>query len=108
MDIWNRAKCYGTYISKIAVDCSINYCFSECFTFENGSLTRNLSKETLTFNKLLDDLKQCINRSDVNMTTMCAKCLDTYVVMSSYYDSISNENEKIGVCMDIVDLVHNE
>lgn len=28
-----------------------------------------------------------------------------YVKLNSYYISISNENEKIGVCMDIVDTV---
>lgn len=35
----------------------------------------------------------------------CTKCMDTYEKLQNYFLSISNENERIGVCMDIVDLV---
>jgi hypothetical protein len=31
--------------------------------------------------------------------------MEDYLNLDNYYTSISNENEKIGVCMDIVDVV---
>lgn len=47
----------------------------------------------------------CLNGSGINETTMCSACMDSYVELNDFYYSISNENEKIGVCMDIVDQV---
>lgn len=87
-DLWNRAKCY------------------ECFQIVNGRLTNNVSVETTTFNELFKNLTSCINRTDVNETTLCPICIDTYNKLNDYYISISNENEKIGVCMDIVDVMN--
>lgn len=80
--------------------------FVECFKIVNSSLTKNLSVETITFNNLFENLTTCINRTDVNDTALCSICLDDYNNLNDYYISISNENEKIGVCMDIVDMVN--
>lgn len=64
-----------------------------------------MSNQTMQFNELYAVLMECINGSNVNETTMCPKCMDYYVNLSGFYNTISNENEKIGMCMDIVDLV---
>lgn len=48
---------------------------------------------------------KCLNGSGINETTMCPACMEDYTDLNNYYYSISNENEKIGVCMDIVDVV---
>lgn len=48
----------------------------------------------------------CVNRTDVNNETLCPDCMKDYDKLNDYYKSISNEDEKIGVCMDIVDVVN--
>lgn len=83
----------------------MSFCFIECFDVQNNTLTSNKSKETIRFRELHDNLMICLNKSSVNETTMCPLCMDSYVELNDYYNSISNENEKIGVCMDIVDQV---
>lgn len=82
-----------------------NECLLECFEIVNGDLTPNLSNETSRFNKYYSTLMECVNGTYINDTTLCKTCMDNYLDLNNYYISISNENEKIGVCMDIVDLV---
>lgn len=88
VNLWDRAKCY------------------ECFTIVNGTLTNTPSQQTITFNKLFANLSSCINETDVNSTNVCSKCFDEYKNLDNYYRSITDENEKIGVCMDIVDVMN--
>lgn len=71
----------------------------------NGTLSRKISNETIRFEELHTDLMRCLNGSGINETTMCSLCITSYNALNNYYYSISNENEKIGVCMDIVDQV---
>jgi hypothetical protein len=87
-NLWNDAKCY------------------ECYKFENGTLTPNKSIQTTTFNKYHEKYTHCINQRTINDTTICKTCMEDYLNLDNYYTSISNENEKIGVCMDIVDVMN--
>ncbi|XP_044268409.1 osteopetrosis-associated transmembrane protein 1-like [Tribolium madens] len=87
-NLWNNAKCY------------------ECFQVVDGKLTPNKSLQTIAFNKYYETFMQCINHS-VNDTTLCPTCIKDYLDLDNYYRSISNENEKIGGCMDMVDLINN-
>lgn len=68
-------------------------------------MTSMKSKETIQFEELHSSLMTCLNASGINATTMCTLCMDSYEQLNNFYYSISNENEKIGVCMDIVDQV---
>lgn len=89
-DIWNTAKCY------------------ECFVVNNNSLTPNRSANALMFDSLYQKTQECINDYFYyNVSEMCKTCMDTYMKLSDFYKSISNENENIGMCMDIVDLMNN-
>ncbi|ENN81515.1 hypothetical protein YQE_02044, partial [Dendroctonus ponderosae] len=85
VNLWTRAKCY------------------ECFALANGTNTPIPSDISHVFQSLYQDFQDCVNRSREDD---CTKCMDTYVKLQNYFLSISNENEKIGVCMDIVDLMN--
>ncbi|XP_044752391.1 osteopetrosis-associated transmembrane protein 1 [Coccinella septempunctata] len=88
-DLWNRAKC------------------NDCFKFENSNLTPKISNKTLQFDQYYVDLVKCINGTQTNSSKeICQKCLQNYMYLNSFYVSISNENDKIGVCMDIVDIMN--
>lgn len=90
-DLWHKAKCY------------------ECFEIVNNTLTNNISEETLMFNILLNGTLSCINdhnETTNNQTFFCSECISEYLGLNSYYKSISDVNDKIGVCMDIVDLMN--
>lgn len=76
----------------------------ECFETENGTLTPTISKETKIFNDHFQKYNKCLHY--VSENDICKMCLNNYTQLYNYYASISNENEKIGVCMDIVDLVY--
>nr|XP_022903279.1 uncharacterized protein LOC111415691 [Onthophagus taurus] len=84
-NLWNNAKCY------------------ECYEVINSVLTHNLSQETIEFLKLYNRTQKCIGKYP---KTMCDFCMDPYLKLNNYYYSISNENDKIGMCMDIVDLMN--
>lgn len=86
VDLWNRAKCY------------------ECFATENGTQTFNKSAQTIKFTELFEEYTNCANTT--KDSDVCSICMDKYVTLNKYFLSISNENEKIGVCMDIVDLMN--
>ncbi|KAF5294162.1 hypothetical protein FQR65_LT10873 [Abscondita terminalis] len=88
LNLWNNAKCY------------------ECFANVNGSLTNTSSEETIKFNNIFTNLTVCLNRTDVNSSNVCSACFDDYNKLDKYYRSITDENEKIGVCMDIVDVMN--
>ncbi|KAF7281440.1 hypothetical protein GWI33_004766 [Rhynchophorus ferrugineus] len=85
-NLWNRAKC------------------NECFEIKNDKLTPNISKETKLFNDFYQKYNRCIH--NVPEKNICKYCLNNYTQLYNYYSSISNENEKIGVCMDMVDLMN--
>lgn len=85
-NLWSRAKCY------------------ECFVTSNGVPSTNVSDETLKFNGYYNNFNNCIT---TNSSNICSKCMEYYTDLQSYYVSISNENEKIGVCMDIVDVMND-
>lgn len=76
---------------------------SECFATENGTQTFNKSAQTIKFTELFEEYINCANTTESK--DVCSICMDKYVTLNKYFLSISNENEKIGVCMDIVDLV---
>ncbi|KAL1491304.1 hypothetical protein ABEB36_011921 [Hypothenemus hampei] len=82
VNLWNRAKCY------------------ECFQIVNGTQTDSVSNETIQFSSLYNDFYKCLNNTSDNQ---CSECSLKYDALQNYFFSISNENEKIGVCMDIVD-----
>lgn len=84
-DLWTRAKCY------------------ECFVIDNGQQTANFSIITTTFKKYHGDYTDCVKHNELD--EVCNNCLTLYQQLESYFLSISNEKEKIGVCMDIVDAV---
>ncbi|XP_017784680.1 PREDICTED: osteopetrosis-associated transmembrane protein 1 isoform X2 [Nicrophorus vespilloides] len=88
-DLWNRAKCY------------------ECFVMINDTITNMPSEETTKFNILLNDTSNCMQATYQDENIMCFTCMDVYLALNEYYISISNINEKIGMCMDIVDLMNN-
>lgn len=77
--------------------------FLECFATENGTQTFNKSAQTIKFTELFEEYTNCENTTEDS--DFCSICMDKYATLNKYFLSISNENEKIGVCMDIVDLV---
>ncbi|KAJ3654835.1 hypothetical protein Zmor_013993 [Zophobas morio] len=87
-NLWSDAKC------------------DECFQFVNGTLTPNKSDEARTFQTYYSDFMHCVDTHDNNDTILCPKCIKDYIKMNDYFSSFSNENEKIGTCMDIVDLMN--
>ncbi|CAG9771271.1 unnamed protein product [Ceutorhynchus assimilis] len=87
VNLWNRAKCY------------------ECFELKNGTITPYISNQTVTFLELFSNFSSCQNNTEDE--AICAICDDEYQVLQDYFFSISNENEKIGVCMDIVDMMNS-
>ncbi|XP_066138809.1 osteopetrosis-associated transmembrane protein 1 [Euwallacea fornicatus] len=87
VNLWNRAKCY------------------ECFKIINGTQTANISKETIMFINYYENYTDCVGNA--KLTDVCSLCMDKYVQLQDYFFSISNGNDKIGVCMDIVDMMNN-
>lgn len=87
VNLWKRAKCY------------------ECCVVKDGVQTNIKSNETIKFNDFYQEFMYCLNRTDEE--GMCYDCEDYYFNLQDYFFSISNENEKIGVCMDIVDKMNS-
>ncbi|CAH1117921.1 unnamed protein product [Phaedon cochleariae] len=87
LDLWNRAKCH------------------ECFVFENGQHTRKQSNETVQFLKYYNIFMSCVNDTK-DADTLCPDCMNNYILLRDYYSSISKYNEKIGLCMDLVDIMN--
>ncbi|KRT83243.1 hypothetical protein AMK59_3808, partial [Oryctes borbonicus] len=87
--LWSRAKC------------------NECFVVNNGTITPEPANITIQFYKLYKNVVSCIDRkSTQNDTGICRTCLDLYMELSDYYNSVSDINEEIANCMDIVDLMN--
>lgn len=104
VNLWNRAKCYSMCSIVTVLESNIFMYFLECFTTtKSGSQTTKPSKEAVEFRKLYENFTECLVATTDDF--VCAICIDTYVLLQNYFLSISNENEKIGSCMDIVDLV---
>ncbi|GJQ86183.1 hypothetical protein Trydic_g12453 [Trypoxylus dichotomus] len=88
-NLWDRAKC------------------NECFVVNNGTITPQPANITTKFYELYKNVASCIEgEAPQNSTQMCQKCLDVYMELSNYYDSVSDINEEIANCMDIVDLMN--
>ncbi|KAG5897511.1 hypothetical protein JTB14_030009 [Gonioctena quinquepunctata] len=85
--LWNRAKCY------------------ECYLVENGTQSKVTSNETVQFQDYYKHFKECVNRTQ-EMDLLCKNCMKQYEVLNNYYSSISKFNEKIGLCMDLVDIMN--
>lgn len=92
INLWNKAKCY------------------ECFEIINGSLTHNLSQEAVIFNDHYSETWNCINTTvgtnEGEKFKYCTNCLQSYLKLNDYYYNISNINENIASCMDMVDLMN--
>ncbi|RZC41145.1 uncharacterized protein BDFB_010805 [Asbolus verrucosus] len=69
-ELWNDAKCY------------------ECFQFIDGTLTPNKSVETITFNEKYDKFMKCVDQSNINDTPLCPTCMEAYLDLDDYYNSI--------------------
>nr|XP_023017999.1 osteopetrosis-associated transmembrane protein 1 [Leptinotarsa decemlineata] len=85
--LWNRAKCY------------------ECYRIENGTQSKVISNETIQFQEHYTNFMVCVNQT-LKKDDLCGKCMQKYIVLSNFYNSISNNNEKIGLCMDLVDIMN--
>ncbi|XP_018563203.1 uncharacterized protein LOC108904958 [Anoplophora glabripennis] len=86
INLWNRAKCY------------------ECYVVENGTQTRTESKMAKTFHNYYNSFSNCTVNTDAE--ALCSHCMDDYIILSNFYGSISNANERIGVCIDLEDLMN--
>lgn len=84
INLWNGAKCY------------------ECYDANDQNKTE-VSNKTKTFKKFYEIYNNCVKQNDDDT---CTNCMASYVDLQDYYLSITNENEKIGGCMDIVDLMN--
>lgn len=70
---------------------------------ENGKQTPTKSEIAKTFLEYYGSFHDCTLKEHAE--TVCNKCMDDYVVLSNFYESISNANERIGICIDLDDLV---
>ncbi|XP_060517945.1 osteopetrosis-associated transmembrane protein 1 [Cylas formicarius] len=86
LDLWSDAKCY------------------KCYKTINGSQTNNTSDESLLFTQYYQYYNTCV--TNTTSENLCIDCMNSYVNLQNYFFAISNENEKIGVCMDIEDLMN--
>ncbi|CAH1997444.1 unnamed protein product [Acanthoscelides obtectus] len=86
IDLWKRAKC------------------NECYEDESESVV-STSNTTTQFIVYYNHFMNCINKSKIE--ELCLQCMGDYITLDSYYAKISNINDNIGMCMDIVDLMNN-
>lgn len=82
------------------------YLILECYVVENGIQTATESEIAKTFHKYYDDFNTCTQNADAE--TLCNSCTDDYVILKNFFESISNANERIGVCIDLEDLVSKD
>ncbi|CAG9859158.1 unnamed protein product [Phyllotreta striolata] len=85
LDMWSRAKCDECYDSKI-------------YTYN-----QSISNRTEQFHMYYNTFMNCTTQHE---NKVCTECMKNYTTLDTYYKSISNINEKIGVCMDIVDIMN--
>uniref|UniRef100_A0A6P7GW24 Osteopetrosis-associated transmembrane protein 1 n=1 Tax=Diabrotica virgifera virgifera TaxID=50390 RepID=A0A6P7GW24_DIAVI len=88
VDLWTRAKC------------------DECYEQANNNGNPKISNETKEFRKYYNNFIRCRNNKSIQDADLCSTCMNDYVKLDHYYKSISNINDKIGMCMDIVDLMN--
>lgn len=69
----------------------------------NGLPTTNKSDTFKHFKSLHKIFQDCISMTVEK--DLCPSCMDNYNALSNYYTKISNVNERIGYCIDIVDVV---
>lgn len=78
--------------------------FLDCYLIENGT---QISKRTETFDHfetLYKKFQDCLGNKQEDL---CPSCMNDYLTLSEYYTKISDVNEKISFCIDIVDIVSN-
>ncbi|XP_050309889.1 osteopetrosis-associated transmembrane protein 1 [Anthonomus grandis grandis] len=85
VNLWSRAKC------------------NDCFVTEKGFLTERPSNVSKQFKEYYHTFESCINSSAYE----CSECLNSYTNLQNYFLSFSSESEKIGTCMDLVDMMNN-
>lgn len=69
---------------------------------QNGTQTLNKSSTFDHFQYLHKNFQECQNKTKEDL---CPTCMNDYVILNNYFTQISNVNEKISYCMDIVDIV---
>lgn len=102
-NLWSSAKCYGIVKNH---GYTSNWCFIfflDCYLFENNTQTHNLSKATKKFEEYYQNYNNCITSTTDD--DLCSKCLKDYNILHNYFTSISDTNERISYCMDVVDIV---
>ncbi|XP_057653096.1 osteopetrosis-associated transmembrane protein 1 [Diorhabda carinulata] len=80
VNLWNNAKC------------------EECYDKKNGNMT--IADE---FGEYFNNFINCVNKTKDDL---CSVCMKYYVQLDHYFRSVSDVNDKIGVCMDIVDVMN--
>lgn len=70
---------------------------------ENGTQTLNKSVTFENFQLLHNKFLNCVNNA--NEEDLCPSCMEKYVTLNDYFTKISDINEKISYCIDIVDVV---
>lgn len=81
VNLWNNAKC------------------DECYDVKNGNMT--IADE---FGQYFDKFIDCVNKTKDDL---CPTCMKYYVQLDHYFRSVSDINDKIGVCMDLVDVMNS-
>lgn len=80
------------------------HCFVlDCYLMENGTQSLNKSDTFNHFQDLYSKFQECVNKA--NQEELCPFCMQDYTTLSSYYTKISDVNEKISYCIDMVDIV---
>lgn len=80
-----------------------NVFVTDCYLLENGTQSLNKSDTFNHFQNLYKNFQECVNKA--NQDELCPFCMKDYTTLSSYYTEISNVNEKISYCIDMVDVV---
>lgn len=75
----------------------------DCFLIINNTQSHIESNITKKFENYYQDFTKCVNVT--NSDDLCSQCLKDYDVLHNYFNQISDINEKISYCMDIVDIV---
>lgn len=78
--------------------------FVECFESADTIEEDKQTNKTITFLNFYHDFENCVVSNTVE-NQLCHNCMDYYVALDTYYKQISNINEEIGSCIDIVDIV---
>lgn len=70
---------------------------------KNGTQSFNKSDTFNHFQDLYKIFQECVNKA--TQEELCPYCMKDYTTLSNYYTKISDVNEKISYCIDMVDIV---